>query len=90
MMENDLPDDLIRPGKAAQLLGVHISAVYRYLKKGRLTCWRLPSGHRRLSRAEVLAMPKMINRPPIGVLTFERLRRINQKAEATLRRFNLA
>jgi excisionase family DNA binding protein len=56
--EKPFPSDPIKPSQAAKLLGIHPSQVYRYMHAGRLAWWELPGGHRRLSRAEVLALPK--------------------------------
>lgn len=85
---DDYPDDPIRPRKAAQLLGVHISAVYRWMKKGRLSWWRLPSGHKRVSQAEVLALPKPGRIVPVQQ-SFARIAVLNREAAETLRKYGL-
>jgi len=51
------PRDPIRLKEAASLLGVQQSVLARWLKEGKLRFWKLPSGHMRVSRAEVLALP---------------------------------
>jgi len=51
------PRDPIRLKEAARLLEVQQSVLSRWLKEGKLRFWKLPSGHKRVSRAEVLALP---------------------------------
>ncbi len=53
-----LPDDLMRPGAAAHLLGVHLATLYRYLDDGRLPFWWVGSRQRRVSRADVMALAR--------------------------------
>jgi len=84
----DYPTDPVRPREAAQLLGVHISAIYRWMKKGRLSWWRLPSGHKRVSRAEVLALPKPGKIVPVQP-SFGRIVALNRETMETLKRFGL-
>lgn len=50
-----LPEDTITAKVAARLVGVHVSAVYRWVMSGRLRAWRV-GGRLRLSRADVLAV----------------------------------
>lgn len=47
---------LIRPSEAAQILGVATRTVFRFAEDGRLHPRKLPSGHRRYLRSEVLAL----------------------------------
>lgn len=51
-----LADDYLATGEAAHLLGVSVRTVWRYTADGRLTPHKTPGGHRRYSRAEVLAL----------------------------------
>ena len=50
-----LPEDTITAKAGARLVGVHVSAVYRWVMCGRLRAWRV-GGRLRLSRADVLAV----------------------------------
>ena len=87
------PNDPISPREAAKLLGVHISAVYRWLDHGRLLFWELPSGHRRVSRAEVLALPKPGKaRKPVAfqAVDGQAVASLKQQTRETLGRFGLA
>jgi len=52
---NDLAD-LVKPAEAEAMLGVTRRTLMRYEKAGRITAVRLPSGHRRFTRAAVLAL----------------------------------
>src|SRR2546423_64843 len=51
------PSDPMRLKDAAILLGVHQTVIHRLLKQGNLRFWKLPGGYKRVSRAEVLALP---------------------------------
>ena len=48
--------DIITPGEAARLLGVTIPTMRRYSAAGRLPYTRLPTGHYRFLRLDVLAL----------------------------------
>jgi excisionase family DNA binding protein len=62
-MENrPLPDDLISTPKAARLLDVHISTIRQWFFKGRIRGWRV-GGRWKVSRAEVLNVPKIVPAP---------------------------
>lgn len=91
--EEPYPSDPIKPSKAANLLGVHPAQVYRWMNQGRLRFWMLPGGHRRLSCAEVLGLPKA-GKPKRPALQAEELSRLNglrsRETEKTLREFGLA
>jgi len=50
------PPDPISLKDAAKLLGVHQSLVYRLIKQGNFRSWKLPGGHQRVSKADVLAL----------------------------------
>lgn len=54
-----LPEDTITAKAAARLVGVHVSAVYRWVMSGRLRAWRV-GGRLRLSRADVLAVVQAV------------------------------
>ena len=47
--------DLIPTGEAARLLAVHPATVRRMIEAGQLRAIRVGTGHRRVSRADVLA-----------------------------------
>jgi len=58
------PPDPISLKDAAKLLGVHLSFVYRIIKQGGLRSWKLPGGHKRVSKADVLALPEISEATP--------------------------
>ena len=58
---SSFPSDPIRPKDAARLLNVHPSMISRLMKQGKLRFWKLPGGHARVSRAEVLSLPVLGN-----------------------------
>src|SRR3954470_4247048 len=47
--------DLISTGEVCRILAIHPNTVRLWAETGQLTAYRLGSGHRRFSRAEVLA-----------------------------------
>lgn len=57
------PDQILwyTTGEAAHILGVHTSTIQDWIDKDYLEGWRLPSGHRRISRESV---DKMMARRP--------------------------
>lgn len=62
MDERLIPDDLISPDAAAQLLGLGVATVYRWLNRGKLAGWRVGYRKLRVSRADVLGMVKPVRR----------------------------
>ncbi len=55
-MQDEIPDDLIRPSQAAKMLGCHMATVYRWVVTGKIPGWRR-GGNRYLVRlADVKAM----------------------------------
>lgn len=86
MESTPYPPDPIKPGVAAKLLGVSVSAVYRYMKAGQVRWWRLPSGHRMVSRAEVLGTPVSGGKADGGAGAVASMR---ARTERTLREFGL-
>jgi excisionase family DNA binding protein len=58
------PSDPISLKDAAKLLGVHPSFIYRIIKQGNLRSWKLPGGHKRVSKADVRALPEPCEAPP--------------------------
>ena len=50
------PADKIATGEAAKLIGVSIDTLKRWEKAGRIKASRTPSGHRRFTRSDVLAL----------------------------------
>jgi excisionase family DNA binding protein len=59
---SDFPSDPIKPGEAAKLLGVSPRCIWRWVAQERLRGWKVGRGLR-VSRAEVLALPKPVTRP---------------------------
>lgn len=52
-----IPNDLIRPGTAAEVLGVAVATIYKYIDRGLLPAWRRRgSRYLQVSRADVEAM----------------------------------
>src|SRR5262245_42236420 len=80
--EDPLPDDLIRPSRAATILKVRVRAVYHRIERGQLRAWRDSfSGQFRVSEADVRAMLTLVEaRQPMprtftpGEVARERLR----------------
>lgn len=91
------PSDPISLKDAAQFLGVHQSFVYRLIKQGSLRSWKLPGGHQRVSKADVLALPEPCSATPPppspdGKRQPRRLRvrkEMSQFTQATLERFGI-
>jgi len=50
------PSDTISTIEASKMLGVSVRTVQLWVEDGRLTAWKTPGGHRRLSRASVESM----------------------------------
>ncbi|MEU3981779.1 helix-turn-helix domain-containing protein [Streptomyces sp. NPDC026672] len=50
-----VPDDLIGPGRAAEILHVNPLTIQRMVKRGELTGYRVTSGLTKVSEAEVRA-----------------------------------
>jgi excisionase family DNA binding protein len=48
--------DMLTPYQASVLLGVHPSTLRRYTNRGMLPVTKLPSGHRRFARADLLVL----------------------------------
>jgi excisionase family DNA binding protein len=58
-MPSQLPgpdDELLRPREVAALLGVRTATIARWSRQGRLSPLLTPGGHRRYTRASVLAV----------------------------------
>jgi len=53
----------IRPGKAADMLGVSVDSISRYFDQGSLAGIRTPGGQRRIDRESVEAFKGMTTRP---------------------------
>lgn len=82
------PADLITPRRAARIVGVHISAIYRYVLKGKLRGWRRAGSRYLVSEAEVRALIQ-----PVVVEVEEEIRtRAEEKdaAQASLERLRRA
>lgn len=52
----------IRKSQAADLLSITERTLNRYVASGQLPEYELPSGHKRLKSAEVLALPRRAKR----------------------------
>lgn len=52
---NGTPDEWLRVGEAAALIGYSVDTLRNWDRTGLLTAHRSPSGHRRYRRADVLA-----------------------------------
>ncbi len=76
---NDLPNDLMKPGAAAELLGVHLASIYRWMGDGTLPYYRLAGRQRRISRRDAvgLVQAEKIEAPPE-----RRARRQGERKEA--------
>ncbi len=89
------PADPISLKDAAKLLGVHQGMIYRLIKQGDLRAWTLPGGHKRVSRAEVLAFPEPCQLPPPPSSDGKRrprrsrVKELSQFTQATLERFGI-
>jgi excisionase family DNA binding protein len=57
-VNDDIPKDLVSPTRAARSLGIHATVVWRWVRTGRVRSWKLPGQGTRVSRREVLAVPK--------------------------------
>lgn len=49
-------DELLAPGVAADLLGVHTDTLKRWAAAGRIEALRTPTGHRRYRRSDIEAI----------------------------------
>ncbi|HET9772535.1 MAG TPA: helix-turn-helix domain-containing protein [Acidimicrobiia bacterium] len=59
-MDDGVP--ILRPGEAAELLGVHLSRLRRLEASGRLVTVRTLGGHRRYRQDDVLALRRWLDR----------------------------
>lgn len=46
-------DELLSPGVAADLIGVHTDTLKRWAEAGRIEAFRTPTGHRRYRRSDL-------------------------------------
>lgn len=88
-----VPTDLIRPGAAAKLLGVHLATLYRWMEEGALPFYLVGPAQRRLSRRDVEAMVRperrpLKNRRPRQVASWEREAQ-RRRTQAGLARFGI-
>lgn len=51
-----IPDDLVSPRKACEILSVNISTLYRWILAGKLRSWRRAGTRYRVSLADVRAL----------------------------------
>lgn len=52
----DEPKQILTTAEAAELLGVSPQTVVNYADAGKLACFKLPKGHRRFHRSDVLEL----------------------------------
>jgi excisionase family DNA binding protein len=63
---NHIPSDLIVPRQAARLVDVHVSAIYRWLRSGKLAGYTKAGSRYWVSRADVERMLQPVRpRPPL-------------------------
>lgn len=55
-MCEEFPDDLMRLGDVAALLGVHVGTIHRWLDAGKVACYRIAGSERRISRRDAVAL----------------------------------
>ncbi len=63
-----MPDKLLRPEDAAELLGVSRTAIYTWMKLGRIKPVKLPNGRYRIALSEIDRVMKLAN--PDTKITF--------------------
>ncbi|ABD88030.1 GAF domain-containing protein [Rhodopseudomonas palustris] len=56
--------DVVTTSQAAKLLGISVRTAQLLVESGALTSWKTPGGHRRVYRADVMALMKQPNQPP--------------------------
>src|SRR4051812_20393700 len=56
-----MDNDVLTTSQAAKLLGISVRTAQLLVEGGSLTSWKTPGGHRRVYRADVMAM---IKHPP--------------------------
>lgn len=56
MQPTDQDDDILTPREVTRLLGIGTRTLDNYVAEGRLRCQKLPSGHRRFRRGDVMAL----------------------------------
>ncbi|WP_458246325.1 helix-turn-helix domain-containing protein [Streptomyces sp. MAI_2237] len=61
------PSDLIGPNRAAEILQVGRTTVYRMIERGELTAYRVTSGLTRVSEAEVRAHIEVSSPPSLDL-----------------------
>ena len=89
----EIPPDLIRPGAAAKLLGIHLATLYRWMEDGDLPFYRLGPKQRRVSRRDVEAMVRperrpLKNRRPRQLPNWER-EAMRRRTEEGLKRYGI-
>jgi excisionase family DNA binding protein len=51
-----MSDEMVTAQRAAELLGIGVRTFERYAAEGRIVTYRLPKGHRRFLRSDVLGL----------------------------------
>jgi excisionase family DNA binding protein len=64
----EIPSDLIRISRAAKLVDVNPSTIWRWCHEGRLRSWKLV-GSRRVSRAELMELLRPVEAAPTPIAT---------------------
>ena len=54
--ERDADSEIVTTAKAADLLGVAVSTVQKWVELGKLESWKTPGGHRRIPLASILGV----------------------------------
>ena len=67
-MSPDLGGDLLSRRQTADLLGVHVASVDRYIAEGRLRAYRVGARYVRVVRSDVLALLVPMPAPLAGAL----------------------
>ena len=60
----DMEKDILTTAQAGRLLGVSIRTAQLLIEAGSLTSWKTPGGHRRVRRADVMALMSGTNQAP--------------------------
>ncbi|HVJ43841.1 MAG TPA: excisionase family DNA-binding protein [Dongiaceae bacterium] len=60
-----MDNDVLTTSQAAKLLGISVRTAQLLIEGGALTTWKTPGGHRRVYRADVLAMVARTNPTPV-------------------------
>lgn len=62
---NEPPDDLVTPTRAAQILRLHVSSIYRWIFQRKVRSWTRGQTRRLVSEAEIRAQVQRFIPPPL-------------------------